>query len=204
LKTPGIEDTILDRIKNNLPKRSPFWKAILTSILFVLIIIIFLYPGTFWYLSIIGGLISIAGIIIKWKILITSGIIFTGTIFFLSNLDMVLSPINIILLVGLFVLLYGAITYLNHLVKMDIIKRDSQGDIELNRYMKNWNRSIIKNLSLVYLLALLAFMVSWIGSFEFWIRMENIFLLGVSSIFTLGILLLLYIVFIKIPTIYAR
>jgi len=194
----------MDRVWNNLPKRAPFWKAILTSILLVLVITILLYPGTFWYLPIIGGLVSTLGVIFKWKILITSGIVFTGTIFFLNSLDMLLSPVNIMLLIGLFVLLYGAITYLNHLVKMDMIKRDSEGGIEdtLNRYMKNWNRSILKSISFVYLLALLAFMISWIGSFEFWTQMENVVLLGVSSIFILGILLLLYVLFIKIPILY--
>jgi len=199
-----MHERIIDGIGKVLPKRRPFWKAILTSILLVLIIVLLLYPGTFWYLPFFGGVISIIGIILKWKILITSGMVFTGTIFFLSNLNMVLSPINIILLIGLFVLLYGTITYLNHLVKIDMIKRDSQGDLEdtLDRYMKNWNRSIIKNLSFVYLLALVAFMISWIGSFEFWVQMDNIVLLGVSSIFILGILLLLYVLFIKVPTSY--
>jgi len=204
VKDSRIYVRIIDRICDNIPKRQPFWKAILTSSLLVLLIISLLYPVTFWYLPIVGGLVSIAGIIFKLKSLVSSGVVFIGSIFFFSKITMQLSPVNIILLIWLFVLLYAAIIYLNHLVKMDIIKRDSQGDIEdtLSRYMMKWNRSIIKSLILVYLLALLAFMIAWIGSFEFWIRMENIVLLGFSSIFTLAILVLLYVLFIKIPTLY--
>jgi len=187
-----------------LRKRGFFLKAILSTTLLVLLIIGLLYPGRYWYFPIFGGLVSIIGILFKSKILITSGIVFIGAIFFLSNLTIERSPFNMILLIAFFILFYGVIVYLNDLLRRDIICKDFRGNIgnTLYRYRKNWNRSIIKNLSFVFLIAISAFMVSWIGTFEFWVRMENIVLLVISALFILGIQLLLYILFIKIPTFY--
>jgi len=195
-----------DRIRHFLRKRQFLLKAVLTSTLLVLLIISLLYPGTFWYLPIFGGLVSITGILLKSKILITSGIVFIGVIFFLSNLAIERSPFNIMLLIAFFVLFYSVIVYLNDLIRMDMICKDFKEDIgnTLHRYRKNWRKSIIKNLSFIFLLSLLAFMISWIGSFEFWILMDNIVLLGVSVFFTLCMLFLLFILFIKIPTLYKQ
>jgi len=181
-------------------------KAILGITLLVLFIISLLYPGMFWYLPIVGGLVSITGILLKSKILITSGIVFIGVIFFLSNLTIERSPFNIILLIGFFVLFYVVIVYLNELIRMDMISRNFKGDIgnNLQLYKKNWRRSIIRNLSFVFLLSLLAFMISWMGALEFWILMDNIALLGVSAFFTLCMLFLLYILFIKMLTLYKQ
>jgi len=195
---------IIDQLREILYERRSFWKAILTVFLLILIMMGLVYPGAFWFLPMIGGVVSITGILLKRKILITSGIVFIGAIFFLSNLVIALSPFNVMLMISIFILLYGAIIYLNNLVRMDIIWRDSQGGIEetFDRYKKNWNRSIIKNLSFAFLLALLAFLISWIGTFEFWVQIDNMLLLGISSLFTLVILGLLYILFIKLPSFY--
>lgn len=162
------------------------------------------YPWTFLFLLMIGGVVSITGILLKRKILVTSGIVFMGAIFFFSNLAIALSPFNMMLVISTFILLYGAIIYLNNLIRIDIIWRDTQGGIEdtFDRYKKNWNRSIIKRLSFAFLLSLLAFLISWVGTFEFWIQIDNMLLLGISSLFTLVVLGLLYILFIKLPSFY--
>lgn len=179
-------------------------KAILISILLVVLTTSLLYPSPFWYLPIIGGLISITGILLKRKVLITLGMMLIVAIFFLNERPVSLSTFDIFILIGLLVLLYGAIIYLIDLVRMDMIWRNSKGDISdtFRRYRKNWNRSIIKSLSLVFLLSLLTFIISWIGSFDFWIRINNSILLGVSVLFTLCIIILLYVLFIKIPELY--
>jgi len=170
----------------------------------VILITSLLYPDQFWHLPILGGSVSIIGTLLKRRILISSGIAFIGTVFFLSNLGLVLSFSNIFLLITVLIVLYGFIVYLNNLIKRDIIWKNNQGDIgdTFHHYRKNWNRSVIKNLSLAFLLALIAFMISWIGSFDFWIGMENIILLGVSSVLTFALLALLYILFIKLPSLH--
>lgn len=188
-------------MNNIINERAFLLKAILTCLLLVIIITSLLYPSRFWYLPIFGGLISIMGIGLRRKTLVTSGIILIGGIFFLSNLTIILTTFNIILLVGLFILIYGAIIYMNDMVRLDIISTNYEGNIAdtFDQYRKNWNRSIFKNLSLVLLLSLLAVMISWIGSSDFWIQINNILLLGLSVLFTLIILILLYILFVKIP-----
>lgn len=190
-------------MKHIIRERGSLLKAILTSILLVVLTTGLLYPNMFWYIPIFGGLISIIGILLKRKVLITFGMVLIGALFFLNNLTV--SPSNIILLIGLFVLLYGAIIYLIDLVRMDMMWRNSKGDTgdTFRRYRKNWNRSIIKRLSFVFLLSILtSIMISWTASFEFWGRMGNNVLLGVSALFTLAILFFLYVLFIKLPTLY--
>ncbi len=204
MKGSKNQDQIIEEVRDVLYENRFFLKAVLTVFLLTSIIIALVYPWAFWFVTMLGGVVSVTGILLKRKILITFGIVFMGATFFLSNLAVELSPFDAISVIGMFMLLYGAIIYLNNMVRIDIIWRESHEGIEdkFDRYMKKWNRSVIKSLSFAFLLALLAFIIAWIGTFEFWIQLENIVLLGASSLFTVVILGLLYILFIKLPSFY--
>ncbi len=198
------DESIIEIIRLILDERQPLWGFTLSLVLLITLTTGLLYPGGFWFIPLISGLLAIIGFGFKKRVLVTIGIVLIGAVIFLRALPLQLTPLVIMVLIGLFVVLYSAIVYMNDLVRTDMILKDSEDGIKEihKRYSRKRNVVMIKNMSLAFFLAFIAFMTSWTGTLEFWIEMENIFLLGISGLIILLILFLLYVVFVKFLSLY--
>ncbi len=133
--------------------------------------------------------------------LINVGIMTTALIFYVSNLNLPFSLFNVFILVLAFILFYSGLMYINNLVKvMSVLKKTEERDNELlEDYRKKWNQSLFKNSFLSFLVALTAFLIAWLGSFNLGPETDIKVLFGGSLSFVIFAIILIYLLVIKLP-----
>ncbi|MFP4142580.1 MAG: hypothetical protein ACLFSM_02720 [Thermoplasmata archaeon] len=187
-------------------ERSSILKAYLTVFLIVSITSLFSYPGTTWYLSLVGGISLVVGILLKIKRLIPLGVIISGGTFYLSHVGIILSLTNVAFFIMMFIFFYASMIYLNEMIKRDIIRRKHRGDLMSHRekYEKNWRSFVLKKFSLSFFLSLIAFIILRTGKFGFWEKIDNFTSLVLLALLVISLLSILYFLFLKLPTDYLR
>jgi len=193
--------TISDLLMVEAHRNISTFKALLTIILIIAITAAASYPHIIWHLSIIGGGIATFGFFFKSRIIVSSGVISSGAAFYFTNLDIGFHSSSVFLFVGMLIFLYASIVYLQEMMKKDQIRKIWEGETKdmMREYNGQWRRKAMERFALAFILATIAFFVSWTARFDFWIEMDNTLLLGVSIGLILSILTILYILFLKLP-----
>lgn len=187
-----------------LRERRAFIQAVMVLTFLVIITALFTYPAQIWFVVIIGGVTSAAGVFLKRKMVITAGILVIGTIFYLSHLNLDISSVNIILLIGFFILFYGCGIYVHEFARLDIILKESRGEADkhFEQYMKKWKFSAFKYLTLSFLAAVTASLTSVSASFDRGVYQGQTIIFAASLLFAVSVLILTFILIVKLPTLY--
>ncbi len=195
---------MMQKLRLLIRKRRAFIKALLILVFLVMMTVLFTYPSQIWFIAVIGGSISAIGVFFKGKILITSGILAIGATFYAANLNLHISLSNMILLTGFFILFYGCGIYVYEFSRLDIILNGSEdaADERLKQYMKKWKVSAFKYLSLAFLIATIASVVSMVATIDQSVYQGQTIHFTTSILFALLSLVITFILIVKLPGFY--
>ncbi len=161
---------------------------------------LFTYPTSYWFLPVVGGLISITGVFLKKRALNSLGIMVTGVSFYVLNRYLDFTNLNLVVILGVFFALYASWNLANREVLVRSIKKDTRGERRnkmLNDFKNSWNKNLILNL-------LLAFAISWGGIYTarysaLNIEMNSMTAIPLSIFFGVLIFVIIYVLIEKMP-----
>lgn len=161
---------------------------------------LFTYPTSYWFLPVIGGLVSISGVFLKKRVLNNLGIMVTGVSFYVLNRYLDFTDLNLIVILGVFFALYASWNLANREVLVRSIKKDTSGKKRnrmLNEFKISWNKNLILNL-------LLAFAISWGGIYTarysaLDIELNSMNAIPLSIFFGVLIFAIIYVLIEKLP-----
>ncbi|MBS3817841.1 MAG: hypothetical protein KGY76_09810 [Candidatus Thermoplasmatota archaeon] len=189
---------------SSIRRRRALLQAVLILIFLVGITSFFTYPAQIWFVSIIGGAVSAVGVFFKRKMLITTGIVAIGATYYFSNINLEISPFNIILFSGFFILFYGCGLFVHEFTRLDIILKGSKGERDelLEQYIKKWKFSAFKYLALSFLVAFTASMISIVTSFDQSVYQGETIPFAASLLFAVSAIVLTFLLIVKLPALY--